>query len=109
MCKNLGLYVDALTTKRYYISILTSKRDWTRFFQGVACENFANDHYGVSLIYANYGTNGQLDSNMGIADFTPFGGWEYPFGKKVAHNVKIPLNCGPTPRNVTVEKFSFPA
>jgi hypothetical protein len=59
-CLNLGLYVDILLEKGYYPNIVTSSRDWTRFFQG-ECDNFAIDHNGLSLIYANYGTNGKLE------------------------------------------------
>jgi hypothetical protein len=98
--------MDALKARGYSPIIFASKKDWARFFKG-ECNNFAND-YDVPLIYANYGNNGRLASTPNFDDFAPFGGWTYAVGKKIRHNVKVPLNCGPTPKTVTVEQYIFP-
>jgi hypothetical protein len=92
--------------------IFTSQKDWARFFQGTACENFKEQYstssiYSVPLIYANYGSNGRLVQTRTFDDLASFGGWNNAVAKKFGHNVKILLNCGPKPRNITVETFVF--
>jgi hypothetical protein len=107
-CTALGSFVRSLKLKGYIPIIFASKKDWTQFFQGVAaCNTFARD-YSAPLIYANYGPNNQLVSTPSYSDFSPFGGWTYAIGKKIMGNVKVQLNCGPTPQNVTVEKYLSP-
>jgi hypothetical protein len=59
-CLSLGRNISALKARGYYPDIFTSKKDWTRIFQGVACNNFANT-YRVGLTYASYLSNGKLD------------------------------------------------
>jgi hypothetical protein len=112
MCYKFGIYIKTLLNAQRYPYIFTSKKDWTRFFQGTACENFKEQYseygvYSVPLIYANYGSKGGLVQTQTFDDFASFGGWTNSIIKKVGHNVKILLNCGPKPRNITVETFVF--
>jgi hypothetical protein len=104
-CANLKALLAQLTSKNYLLGIFSTARIWEELFQGVACQDLGADA-SLSLLYANYGSDGKIVPNSQFDDFTPFGGFTAPVGKQSQGNLTIPLNCGATPWHAFVDLYT---
>jgi hypothetical protein len=108
----LSQFITELTSFGYYPVIFSTRQIWTELFAGVACTSFAQD-LSVQLVYAIYGSDGEIIPNSNIDDLIPFGGWSFDNGnvggKQFMGNVTVPLNCGATPWHAFLDEYSFPA
>lgn len=75
-------------------AIFSTANIWKQFF-GTSCNTFATDT-GAYLWYANYESNGVLNSVKSTADYVPFGGWQVSGNKVWVKQIagKVGLMCG---------------
>jgi hypothetical protein len=105
-CAFLSEAVKAVNKLNWYATVSSSVTSWKKIF-GNSCDNFKN-YNGANLIYANYDSNGRLNTNKSWDDFIPFGGWQSNeiVLKLISGAVRIPLNCaGSPPTNALVETY----
>ena len=76
--------------------VFSTARIWQKLF-GSSCDTFASDT-STYLVYANYESNGHVNSTQTFDDFVSFGGWSIDSGfvvaKQVFGNTTVPLLCG---------------
>jgi len=73
--------------------VFSTANIWQQYF-GNSCDFIASST-GALLWYANYETNGQVNSVQSYDDFTSFGGWTTPFLKQTGGNMTVSLCNNP--------------
>jgi hypothetical protein len=105
---NCNFLESAISRAQIYtplIGIFTTANIWKQLF-GNSCNIWAT---GVPLFYANYQTNGRVNSNLDYTDFKTFGGWTSAGLKQVGGSVTVTSLCGfPTWRAFIDQLWSQP-
>jgi len=97
-CAFLTSALSALTSNHLIqtystiVGVFSTANIWGRFF-GTACDSIGGGSSNIALWYANYHTDGQVDSNQSFFDFVPFGGWSYPNLKQTQGNTTATNLC----------------
>ena len=87
------------------IGIFSTPNIWNKFF-GTSC-NIGGGQ--TKLWYADYTTDGQVDSTTSYNDFVSFGGWSAPDLKQVGGNVTITPLCGHSTWHAYIDQLYWQA
>ena len=87
------------------VGVFSTANIWNQFFGG-SCDIGAS---GIPLWYADYTTNGQVDSTTSYDDFVSFGGWASASLKQVGGNVTITSLCGHSTWHAYIDQLFWQA